>query len=303
MARPVLARPWVYMPNVSDLSHRPSWLSRPQQRFAENLFAASGIHAQPVLVADTLYKMKGVSPQVAFAGRSNVGKSTLLNMLVHGQPDPLQGKYLTEKRKLESPTCAPVSSKPGRTRHLFRFELGGKLTLVDLPGYGYAKAPEESRYAWSTLVDEYLKKSKNLKCTISLVDAVIGVKTSDEQLWEMLQRGRHQMMVVLTKADKVTPEGLNKTMAQVISRMQWLDDAYLWPYVHAVSGFRGHGVDELRCALSTIASDAAGGLRHSTTPSRADRQQQQQQQVHKGRKPSRHDEDRKANGKFGPVGI
>merc|ERR1712106_1086904 len=95
----------------------------------------------------------------------------------------------------------------------------------------------------------------NLTRVISLVDSQVGVKESDEQLWEMLRSSKHQLMVVLTKADKVNPDGLNRTMAHVISLLQDFDDEEIWPYVHAVSGQHGHGIAELRCSLASIASD------------------------------------------------
>jgi len=256
--RPVLARPWVHLHNALDLTHVPSWLGPRQRSYAENLFG-KGVQGYPVLVAESLSKLKGASPQVAFAGRSNVGKSTLLNMLLHGRPDPLQQRGpMSERRKLELPTAAPVSRKPGRTRHLFRFEVGGRLTLVDLPGYGFAVAPRNIKESWSALVDDYFTQATRLQRVISLVDARVGVKQSDEQLWEMLQREKRQLMVVLTKVDKVPPEGLNRTMAHVISLLEQLDQTYLWPYVHAVSGLHGHGVAELRTSVSAVASDDAG---------------------------------------------
>merc|ERR1712137_947579 len=138
-------------------------------------------------------------PHIAMGGRSNVGKSTLLNMLMHGNPDPLAGSFVSERNKLREPKCAPVSHKPGRTRHLFRFEISGRLTLVDLPGYGYASAPRAHRESWASLTTEYFKESRSLRRVISLVDARVGVKETDEQLWAMLQEERRELMVVLTK--------------------------------------------------------------------------------------------------------
>lgn len=241
--------------NPTDIDHRPSWLSAKHQSYAASLFS-KGIHPNPILVAGQLNKLKGSAPQVAFAGRSNVGKSTLLNTLLHGDPDPLRGTFMPERRKLDSPFAAPISHKPGRTRHLFRFDIGGALTLVDLPGYGFAKAPRAVQASWATLIDEYLTQAQNLRRVISLVDAKVGVRDSDEKLWEMLLLRKRQLMVVVTKIDQVPPEGLNHTMAHLVSLLQGLDEAFIWPYVHAVSGLHGHGVDELRTSVSAIALDS-----------------------------------------------
>ncbi|OLQ04924.1 Pyruvate, phosphate dikinase [Symbiodinium microadriaticum] len=267
---PVLARPWVLLRNAMDTTHVPSWLQRSHLEFTEKLFC-KGIHANPILVAQTLYKMKGQTPHVAFVGRSNVGKSTLLNMLLHRRPSPVP-EHWSNSRKLHLPTAAPVSHTPGRTRHLFRFELGGTLTLVDLPGYGHAaKTPKEVKESWRELVDGYLLRvckcafqqhrlmtnADQLRLVVSLVDGRVGVKRSDEELWELLEERQRQLMVVLTKVDQCSPEVLNRTMAHVVSLLEMKKATFIWPYVHAVSGLHGHGVDELRASVSLVASDYA----------------------------------------------
>eukprot|EP00927_Polykrikos_kofoidii_P022721 TRINITY_DN21132_c0_g1_i1.p1 TRINITY_DN21132_c0_g1~~TRINITY_DN21132_c0_g1_i1.p1 ORF type:complete len:294 (+),score=43.85 TRINITY_DN21132_c0_g1_i1:24-884(+) len=263
--RPLLARPWVSLHNPNDLKHVPAWLSPKQQTYARELFARD-IHAEPILVSATLAKLAKSTrcPQVAFAGRSNVGKSSLMNMMLHGSPDPNRGKRITERQKLRMPTSSPVSEKPGRTRHLFRFEIGGCLTMVDLPGYGFAAASRGVRQGWASLADEYFDaerpRADMLQRVVSLVDAKVGVKESDEQLWEMLQQRGHSIMVVLTKADKVSPHDLHTAMVQVLSKLDQLDRRIVWPYVHAVSGLYGHGVEELKASLSAIASDFRGGV-------------------------------------------
>merc|ERR1712186_122176 len=133
--------------------------------------------------------------------------------------------------------------------------IGGRLTLVDLPGYGYAAVRSNVKENWSVLTNDYLTQATLLERVISLVDAKVGVKETDEQLWDMLQQRNRQLMVVLTKADQVSAEGLNRTMAHVISVLQRLDTTNVWPYIHAVSGLHGHGINELRASVSAIASD------------------------------------------------
>ncbi|CAK8989584.1 Phenylacetaldehyde reductase (2-phenylethanol synthase) [Durusdinium trenchii] len=259
-APPVLARPWVHIRNATDVHHQPSWLSQSHLQFTEKLFS-KGIKTHQILVAQTLHKMTGTVPQVAFVGRSNVGKSTLLNMILHGRPAPVS-PFLSESKKLRNPKAAPVSNNPGRTRHLFRFELGAALELVDLPGYGFAKTSKEVRESWRELVDNYLSNADHLERVISLVDARVGVKSSDEQLWDLLLERERQIMVVLTKADQCTPDMLNRTMAHVVSFLETMPSSYVWPYVHAVSGLEGHGVDFLRASVSLLTLDPLSGRRH-----------------------------------------
>ncbi|CAK8989710.1 Phenylacetaldehyde reductase (2-phenylethanol synthase) [Durusdinium trenchii] len=157
---------------------------------------------------------------------------------------------------------------PARTRHLFRFELGAALELVDLPGYGFAKTSKEVRESWRELVDNYLSPASagsnadHLERVISLVDARVGVKSSDEQLWDLLLERERQIMVVLTKADQCTPDMLNRTMAHVVSFLETMPSSYVWPYVHAVSGLEGHGVDFLRASVSLLTLDPLSGRRH-----------------------------------------
>src|SRR5512144_2992588 len=132
----------------------------------------------------------GPLPEVAFAGRSNVGKSSLVNAL-------------TGRR-----TLAKVSNTPGRTRQLNFFDLGGRLTLADLPGYGYARAPKEQVANWTRLVELYLVGRAPLRRALLLIDARHGLKETDERVMAMLDKAAVSYQVVLTKIDQLRPQQL-----------------------------------------------------------------------------------------------
>lgn len=132
--------------------------------------------------------------EVAFCGRSNVGKSTLLNALCCRKD------------------LAKVSSTPGRTQQLNYFNLDGKIRLVDLPGYGYAKAPETDVKKWQNMIFAYLQGRPNLRRVFLLIDSRHGLKKSDEETMKLLDKAAVPYQIVFTKADKVSRQELNKTM-------------------------------------------------------------------------------------------
>lgn len=136
-------------------------------------------------------------PEVAFAGRSNVGKSTLINVL-------------TNRKKL-----AATSSTPGKTRLINFFLLNGGLGLVDLPGYGFAKVPLETRKEWGPLVESYLRNRPNLKLVILLVDSRRTPSDGDLQLIEWLKAFGNDFLIVVTKADKLSRSELNRQAAVI----------------------------------------------------------------------------------------
>ncbi|MBV9776318.1 MAG: YihA family ribosome biogenesis GTP-binding protein, partial [Acetobacteraceae bacterium] len=139
---------------------------------------------QFVFAAQSLDGLPPVAgPEVALAGRSNVGKSSLLNAL-------------TGQRAL-----ARVSQQPGRTRQLNFFDLGERLTLVDMPGYGYAQAPKEVKADWQGLMFDYLRGRPTLRRVLLLLDGRIEVKPSDEAVMALLDRAAVTFQIVLTKAD------------------------------------------------------------------------------------------------------
>ena len=129
-------------------------------------------------------------PEIAFAGRSNVGKSSLLNALT--------GRH----------ALARVSAAPGRTRQLNFFDLAGRLTLVDMPGYGYARAGKDVKADWQGLMFDYLRGRPTLRRVMLLLDARIEIKPADTSVLELLDRAAVAFQIVLTKIDAVNPAAL-----------------------------------------------------------------------------------------------
>lgn len=135
-------------------------------------------------------------PQFAFSGRSNVGKSSLINTLIN-------------RKKL-----ARVSSEPGKTITINYYKVDNKLYLVDLPGYGYAKRSEDEKKQWSTLVDSYVT-GEDVTCVIQLVDLKVGMTADDRMMVEWLNESGTPFFVVATKADKLNKTDRNKAMLKL----------------------------------------------------------------------------------------
>lgn len=181
----------------------------------------------------------GGGAEVAFAGRSNVGKSSLLNAL-------------TGRRAL-----ARTSNTPGRTRLLNFFSLGGRLILVDLPGYGYARASKSDIARWTQLTRGYLKGRPQLRRVCLLIDARHGLKNSDRQVMEELDTAAVSYQIVLTKADKVKPAPLQRAIADTEAAIARYPAAH--PQCLATSSETGAGIAELRAVLAALAEPGAGG--------------------------------------------
>ena len=171
------------------------------------------------------------APEIAFAGRSNVGKSSLLNAL-------------TNRNGL-----ARTSVTPGRTQELNYFDVGEPLVfrLVDMPGYGFAKAPKDVVKKWRFLINDYLRGRQVLKRTLVLIDSRHGIKDVDREVLEMLDTAAVSYRLVLTKADKVTASALAKVHAATEAEARKHPAAH--PEVIATSSEKGMGIAELRTAV------------------------------------------------------
>ncbi len=172
--------------------------------------------------------------EIAFAGRSNVGKSSLVNAL-------------TGRR-----TLARVSHTPGRTRQINFFQLGEALVLVDLPGYGYARASKTLIRDWTRLVEDYLRGRPALRRLCLLIDARHGVKPPDRDLMDMLDAAAVSYQVVLTKADKAS--SLDRVTGEVAAELARHAAAH--PAIRVTSARTGAGIEALRAAIAALAGPA-----------------------------------------------
>ena len=174
------------------------------------------------------------SPEIAFAGRSNVGKSSLVNAL-------------TGRRAL-----ARISNTPGRTRELNFFDLDGRLMLVDLPGYGYAAASKTKIKAWTRLADDYLRGRPSLRRVCLLLDARRGITAADEPVMAAFDRSAVSFVAVLTKCDKLAEEELATRIAALEAALAGHVAAY--PALIATSARTDAGMPELRGHLAALAT-------------------------------------------------
>ena len=171
-------------------------------------------------------------PEVAFAGRSNVGKSTLINAL-------------TGRKSL-----ARASNTPGRTRQLNFFDLGSRLTLVDMPGYGYAQAAKEVKEDWQGLMFEYLRGRPTLRRVVLLLDSRIELKASDLAVMDLLDRAAVTYQLVLTKADGVKPGSLARKQDEVAALIRKHPAAH--PELLTTSSETAFGIEALRAELGGL---------------------------------------------------
>jgi GTP-binding protein len=209
---------------------RPHGLTDEAVEAGRKLFASECRFFHGAQRLDQLPPPAGV--EIAFAGRSNVGKSSLLNAL-------------TGRRAL-----ARTSSEPGRTRQLNFFDLGGRLTLVDMPGYGYARASKEIKADWQGMMFDYLRGRTTLIRVMLLLDARIEVKQADRNVMTLLDRAAVTYQVVLTKADGLKFAGLAKKQDDVAALIRKHPAAF--PEMATTSAETGAGIPELRAVLTAL---------------------------------------------------
>ncbi|MBV9861190.1 MAG: YihA family ribosome biogenesis GTP-binding protein [Alphaproteobacteria bacterium] len=197
--------------------------------FARECRFVAGVATMPALMPETL-------PEVAFAGRSNVGKSSLVNAL-------------TGRRML-----ARTSNTPGRTRQINFFDLGGRLMLVDLPGHGYAEAAKSLIRSWTALIQRYVRARGTLRRVCLLVDARHGIKDVDRELMRLCDGAGLSYQIVLTKTDKLRPSESLPIAEAVATELRRHPAAF--PEIHLTSAQTGAGIAALRAGLAALAEPA-----------------------------------------------
>ena len=213
------------MENMTD-NAREEWLEAGRLLFAGPIEFELGVVSMDGLPnADR--------PEVAFAGRSNVGKSSLINAI-------------TGRNKL-----ARASTEPGRTRELNFFRVGDRLRLVDLPGYGYAKAPKGEIERWTSLMRDYLRGRPSLKRVLLLIDSRHGLKPHDKDVMDALDKAAVTYQLVLTKSDKGKPTEIAALIAATQSAIAKRPAAH--PVIIATSSETSLGIAELRAEIAALA--------------------------------------------------
>jgi GTP-binding protein len=204
----------------------PDLVEAGRRVFAREARFVAGANEAAALPCDNL-------PEIAFAGRSNVGKSSLLNALIGRR------------------TLARTSKTPGRTRQINFFDLDSRLMLVDLPGYGHAEAPRTEVRRWTALLRHYLQTRAGLRRVCLLVDARHGIKEIDRRLMDMLDEAGVSYQIVLTKTDKLGSNELAMIAQQTAAQVARRTAAH--PEIHLTSAIERRGIAPLRATLGSFA--------------------------------------------------
>jgi GTP-binding protein len=201
-----------------------------QLKEGRRLFSAPASFRLGVAQLEQLPPLKGT--EIAFAGRSNVGKSSLINALtgVNG--------------------LARASNTPGRTRELNFFDVDGRITLVDMPGYGYAKAPKADVRKWQDVLKGYLRGRPGLTRVFVLIDARHGVKAEDREMFDMLDETAVAYQLVLTKTDKIKATELADVTAKTLAFIK--TRAAALPTLFVTSSEKQDGFDDLRAEIAGL---------------------------------------------------
>jgi GTP-binding protein len=199
------------------------------------LFAGDWDFFHATSSVETLPPPKGL--EIAFAGRSNVGKSSLINAL-------------TGRKAL-----ARTSHTPGRTQELIFFKKDGDLRLVDMPGYGYAEAPKQKVAAWTSLINRYLKERTNLARVYVLIDARHGIKPTDLPGLDLLGEAAVSHQIVLTKADELKKSALEERISETKAALARRPAAF--PEIAVTSSHKMLGIPELRAAIVRLMKERA----------------------------------------------
>jgi len=218
--------------SASDYSSASEY-STQELEAGRRLFAAEWQFVGAASSLASLPEMRGM--EIAFAGRSNVGKSSLINAL-------------TGRNGL-----ARTSHTPGRTQELIFFNGGGPLTLVDMPGYGFAKAPKALVESWNALIRDFLRGRASLARVYVLVDSRHGLKKPDEEVFDLLDAAAVSYQVVLTKADQVKEKSV--LAYRDITARALAGRAAAFPEVLATSSRSGGGMSELRAAIARLMAE------------------------------------------------
>lgn len=214
------------------MQNEDSEFSKEQLEAGRKLFAQATTFMLGVVALDGLPD-EG-PPEVAFAGRSNVGKSSLLNAL-------------TNQKGL-----ARASNTPGRTREINYFDLGGVMRLVDLPGYGYARVSRKEVEAWTRLTMAFLQGRSVLRRVCVLIDSRHGLKNTDEEVMDILDEAAVNYQIVFTKTDKIKPTALSFLEADTAEMIKLRPAAH--PVIRSTSSETGAGIDLLRADLAALAA-------------------------------------------------
>lgn len=201
-----------------------------QSEHGRKLFAGESTFLKGVVAMTGLPEPDRV--EVCFAGRSNVGKSSLINALTGTK------------------ALARASNTPGRTQEINYFEQGPDLYLVDLPGYGYANAPKPVVEKWQRLLKSFLRGRANLRRAFVLIDARHGIKTVDAEILSLLDTAAVTFQVVMTKTDKVRATALDQTLAQVRAKLAKHPAAF--PELILTSSEKGNGIATLRATIAGL---------------------------------------------------